>query len=211
MALGLWSQRVGAVDVGQEALLFIRPEAIEIGRSARELPAGEPAWTATVQSVLFDGGNSTVQVREDKSDTALQIALPLTGRLADLRHGETVCFLLPARAGLVLSRPEPMSDIATHRRWMLAFLLAPALLWLGGLVVLPHVELALLSLQARVGPGEYAFSLNQFRTFVDEPLYWNTFVRTAVMSVLATVVHAAAGLSRSPGTSPRSPRGGSRW
>jgi spermidine/putrescine transport system ATP-binding protein len=90
--MALWSQRVGAVDVGQEALLFIRPEAIEIGRSARELPAGEPAWTATVQSVLFDGGNSTVQVREDKSATALQIALPLTGRLADLRAGETVHF-----------------------------------------------------------------------------------------------------------------------
>ncbi|WP_374410971.1 ABC transporter ATP-binding protein [Hydrogenophaga sp.] len=90
--LALWSQRVGAVDVGQSALLFIRPEAIEIGRSARELPAGEPAWSATVQSVLFDGGNSTVQVREDKSGTTLQIALPLTGRLADLRHGETVQF-----------------------------------------------------------------------------------------------------------------------
>jgi spermidine/putrescine transport system ATP-binding protein len=97
--LGLWSQRVGAVDVGQEALLFIRPEAIEIGRSARELPAGEPAWSATVLSVLFDGGNSTVQVREDKSATALQIALPLTGRLADLRAGETVHFAYqPAQA-----------------------------------------------------------------------------------------------------------------
>ena len=90
--LGLWSQRVGAVDVGQAALLFIRPEAIEIGRSTRELPAGEPAWSAAVQSVLFDGGNSTVQVRESKSDAALQIALPLTGRLADLRHGEAVQF-----------------------------------------------------------------------------------------------------------------------
>ena len=80
-----------------------------------------------------------------------------------------------------------MNEVATHRRWMLAFLLAPALLWLGGLVVLPHIELAMLSLQARVGPGEYAASLNQYRTFVDEPLYWNTFVRTAAMSVLATL------------------------
>ena len=97
--MGLWSQRVGDVDVGQSALLFIRPEAIEIGRSARELPAGEPAWTAKVQSVLFDGGNSTVQVREDKSDTPLQIALPLTGRLADLKVGETVHFgYQPAQA-----------------------------------------------------------------------------------------------------------------
>ncbi|MBW8470350.1 MAG: ABC transporter ATP-binding protein [Thiobacillus sp.] len=90
--LGLWSQRVGAVDFGQTATLFIRPEAIEIGRSPRELPAGEPAWSASVQSVLFDGGNSTVLVQEDKSQTPLHIALPLTGRLADLKHGETVHF-----------------------------------------------------------------------------------------------------------------------
>jgi len=80
-----------------------------------------------------------------------------------------------------------VNDVATQRRWMLGLLLAPALLWLGGLVILPHAELLLLSLQARVGPGEYAASLDQYRTFVDEPLYWNTFVRTAVMSVLATV------------------------
>ena len=90
--LGLWSQRVGAVDVGQTATLFIRPEAIEIGRSPRELPAGEPTWSASVQSVLFDGGNSTVLVLEDKSQTPLHIALPLTGRLADLKSGETVHF-----------------------------------------------------------------------------------------------------------------------
>jgi spermidine/putrescine transport system ATP-binding protein len=90
--MGLWSQRVGSLDVGQSAILFIRPEAIEIGRSPRELPAGEPAWSATVQSVLFDGGNSTVLVLEDKSQTPLHIALPLTGRLADLKAGETVHF-----------------------------------------------------------------------------------------------------------------------
>ncbi|MDZ4357238.1 MAG: TOBE domain-containing protein, partial [Variovorax sp.] len=90
--MGLWSQRQGGLDVGQSAILFIRPEAIEIGRSPRELPAGEPAWSATVQSVLFDGGNSTVLVLEDKSQTPLHIALPLTGRLADLKAGETVHF-----------------------------------------------------------------------------------------------------------------------
>jgi spermidine/putrescine transport system ATP-binding protein len=90
--LALWAQRVGTLDAGQAASLFIRPEAIEIGRSARELPAGAPAWSATVQSVLFDGGNSTVMVREDKSRTPLHIALPLTGRLADLAVGETVHF-----------------------------------------------------------------------------------------------------------------------
>ena len=66
-------------------------------------------------------------------------------------------------------------------------LLAPALLWLFGLIVLPHVDLALLSLRARVAPGEYEPSLAQYRTFVEEPLYWHTFVRTAVLSILATL------------------------
>lgn len=74
------------------------------------------------------------------------------------------------------------------RRLGLALLLAPALLWLLGLVVLPHIELLMLSLQERTGPGEYGWSAAQYRTFVEEPLYWNTFVRTAVLSVLATAL-----------------------
>jgi spermidine/putrescine transport system permease protein len=50
----------------------------------------------------------------------------------------------------------------------------------------PHLELAALSLRARVAPRVYEFSLRQYLTFVDEPLYWHTFVRTAVMSIVAT-------------------------
>ena len=53
--------------------------------------------------------------------------------------------------------------------------------------MLPHVELAVLSLRARVAPRVYEWSLNQYATFMDEPLYWHTFVRTAVMSIFATV------------------------
>ncbi len=71
-------------------------------------------------------------------------------------------------------------------RLLLMLLMAPALLWLIGLIVLPHVELAMLSLRARVSPRVYELSLKQYRTFVDEPLYWHTFVRTAVMSIIAT-------------------------
>jgi len=71
---------------------------------------------------------------------------------------------------------------------MLMLLLAPALLWLVGLIVLPHVELGILSLRERVAPRVYEVSLAQYRTFVEEPLYWHTFVRTAVMSILATVI-----------------------
>jgi len=59
-------------------------------------------------------------------------------------------------------------------------------LWLGALIVLPHVDLAVLSLRERIGPRHYVPSLAQYRTFFTEPLYWHVFVRTAVMSVIAT-------------------------
>jgi spermidine/putrescine transport system permease protein len=77
---------------------------------------------------------------------------------------------------------------ARHARLLLVLLLAPALLWLLGLIVLPHVELAVLSLRARIAPRIYEPSLAQYRTFIEEPLYWHTFVRTAVLSVLATAL-----------------------
>ena len=73
-------------------------------------------------------------------------------------------------------------------RLMLMLLLAPALIWLLGLIVLPHIDLAVLSLRERVAPRQYVASLAQYRTFIEEPLYWHTFVRTALMSILATLI-----------------------
>ena len=73
-------------------------------------------------------------------------------------------------------------------RLVLFLLLAPALLWLVGLIVLPHIDLAVLSLRQRVAPRQYELSMAQYRTFIEEPLYWHTFVRTAAMSILATVM-----------------------
>ena len=83
---------------------------------------------------------------------------------------------------------EATTDARMQTRLLLMLLLAPALLWLVGLIVLPHVELGILSLRARVAPRVYEASLAQYRTFVEEPLYWRTFVRTAVMSILATLL-----------------------
>jgi spermidine/putrescine transport system permease protein len=82
------------------------------------------------------------------------------------------------------------SAAALEPRWQarlgLGLLLAPALLWLGALIVLPHIDLAVLSLRVRVGPRHYVVSLEQYKTFFTEPLYWHVFMRTALMSVAAT-------------------------
>ena len=83
-------------------------------------------------------------------------------------------------------------DSALPPRWrqrlMLGLLLAPALVWLFGLIVLPHLDLALLSIRERVAPRVYVHSFAQYRTFFSEPLYWHVFVRTAVMSLIATAL-----------------------
>ena len=77
-------------------------------------------------------------------------------------------------------------QVRWHGRFLVLLLLAPAVLWLGALIVLPHVDLAILSFRERVGPRQYVASLAEYKTFFTEPLYWHVFVRTAVMSVVAT-------------------------
>jgi spermidine/putrescine transport system permease protein len=90
------------------------------------------------------------------------------------------------------ARRRMMTDSASEARWharlVLWLLLAPALLWLGALIVLPHVDLAILSFRERVGPRQYVASLAQYKTFFTEPLYWHVFVRTAALSVVATLL-----------------------
>ncbi|HEX8165069.1 MAG TPA: ABC transporter permease [Beijerinckiaceae bacterium] len=79
----------------------------------------------------------------------------------------------------------------TPRGLGLALLVAPAVLWLGLLLVLPHVEIAILSFSERVAPRVYAFGLGNYREFFAEPLYWRTFARTAALSILVTALTLA--------------------
>lgn len=65
-------------------------------------------------------------------------------------------------------------------------MLAPVLVWLLGLIVIPQLDLAVLSLQEHTGVQQHAFGLEQYRTFFREPQYWHSYLRTAVMSLLAT-------------------------
>ncbi len=92
------------------------------------------------------------------------------------------------RNGRCVLQADASASPRTGAQLMLWLLLAPAFLWLVGLIVLPHIELAILSLRERVAPRVYEVSLAQYRTFIEEPLYWHTFVRTAVMSILATAL-----------------------
>ncbi|APE45633.1 spermidine/putrescine ABC transporter permease (plasmid) [Sulfitobacter alexandrii] len=67
-------------------------------------------------------------------------------------------------------------------------LLAPLMLWLVTLIILPHVGMFIVSLREKVGVREYETSFANYAVFFNEPLYWNTFARTAYMSIAATVL-----------------------
>ena len=86
------ARRPGSLAAGAEVEAFIRPEAATLGRTPAELPPGQAAHSGEVVSLLFDGANSVVLLRETTSGFELRIALPQTGAFADLQPGARVYF-----------------------------------------------------------------------------------------------------------------------
>ncbi|CZF85763.1 ABC transporter permease [Grimontia marina] len=78
--------------------------------------------------------------------------------------------------------------IERGNRLALYLLLTPFLLWLTLLIILPHVQMFNISIHDRVVGGEKVLSMDNYATFFTEPLYWRTFARTAIMSLLATAL-----------------------
>ena len=75
-----------------------------------------------------------------------------------------------------------------HTPLLFWLLLAPFALWLILLVIIPHFDMLGIALREQTAPRQYAFSFNNFGEFFAEPLYWRTFMRTAIMSILATAL-----------------------
>ena len=77
----------------------------------------------------------------------------------------------------------------THNfRWGLLFFLAPVFLWLVLLIVLPQVDLLIMSFRAENDLGEMVWTFSNYLNFFEEPIYWLTFVRTAMYSILVTLL-----------------------
>ncbi|OHD28335.1 MAG: spermidine/putrescine ABC transporter permease [Spirochaetes bacterium GWB1_59_5] len=70
----------------------------------------------------------------------------------------------------------------------------PVFLWLFLLVVLPHLELLRLSFSGSGRAGDTGFTLKNYAAFFKEPIYWLTFVRTAMYSILVTFLVIAIAL-----------------
>jgi spermidine/putrescine transport system ATP-binding protein len=93
--------------VGDAATAFVRPEVAVLGRTAADIDrptvapgdAAAPVHEGVVESLLFDGANSAVLLREARTRAEFRVALPQTGRYADLKVDERVLFTFaPERA-----------------------------------------------------------------------------------------------------------------
>ena len=153
----------GTIAVGDAVEVFVRPEVAMLARSAAELPADQPRHAGEVQSLLFDGANSAVLLQEDAHPPRISHRAAADRAVSRISSPhEKVAFSFDPIAGGVLcgARRRGGAGCLTspdyplaRRACALGLLLAPALLWLGALIVLPHVDLAVLSFRERVGPA----------------------------------------------------------
>ncbi|TKB10782.1 ABC transporter permease [Desulforhopalus sp. IMCC35007] len=66
--------------------------------------------------------------------------------------------------------------------------LTPVLLWLFLLIVIPQIELLLMSLRGENNLGEPIWTFANYLHFFTEEIYWYTFVRTATYAIIVTVL-----------------------
>lgn len=79
-------------------------------------------------------------------------------------------------------------DMKNHIRLGLLIFLTPVLLWLVLLIVIPHIELLLMSLQGKNDMGDTVWTLANYHHFFTEEIYWYTFVRTALYAITVTIL-----------------------
>jgi spermidine/putrescine transport system permease protein len=79
------------------------------------------------------------------------------------------------------------------RKLSLILLFTPFALWMFLLIILPQVGIGVLSLREKAGPGDYSFGFGNYVDFLSEPIYWNTLLRTAWMSLVVTAASLMVG------------------
>lgn len=78
-------------------------------------------------------------------------------------------------------------------RLSLILLFTPFALWIGLLIVLPQLGIGYVSLREKVGVNEFTFGLGNYAAFFEEPIYRNTLLRTAWISILVTALSLIMG------------------
>jgi spermidine/putrescine transport system ATP-binding protein len=106
------ARRSGSLALGDAAEAFVRPEVASLERAADRLPQDHVQYSGQVQSLLFDGANSAVLLNEERSGCEFRVALPQTGRFADLKVGERVFFGFDPQRAICFAGSGTSTDAA---------------------------------------------------------------------------------------------------
>ncbi|MCC0051109.1 MAG: ABC transporter ATP-binding protein [Rhodobiaceae bacterium] len=75
---------------GDSVDIFVRPEAVRLALSKPPVSKLANATAGTVDSILFNGANSRVLVRDEATKNEIDVAIPQTGEFAGLKRGDKV-------------------------------------------------------------------------------------------------------------------------
>lgn len=73
-------------------------------------------------------------------------------------------------------------------KWGFLIFFTPVFLWLLLLIILPHIALLRMSFSGSEYLGKSGFTLENYKAFFTEPLYWVTLIRTTMYSLIITVI-----------------------
>ena len=73
-----------AAAQGERVEIFVRPEAIRVGFEPGDVSGFENRLAGRVTSLLFNGANSRILVRDDRSGGEIDVALPQSGEFSKL-------------------------------------------------------------------------------------------------------------------------------
>jgi spermidine/putrescine transport system ATP-binding protein len=80
------------VSAGDPVDVFVRPEAVRIARTAKEMTTFGNAGQGMVENILFNGANSQVILRDQATGAKMNVSIPQTGEFRDLSQGDAVHF-----------------------------------------------------------------------------------------------------------------------
>ncbi|SIO18210.1 ABC transporter permease [Vannielia litorea] len=75
----------------------------------------------------------------------------------------------------------------------LILLFTPFALWIALLIILPQLGIGYVSIREKVGINQYEYGFKNYIDFITEPVYRNTLLRTAWMSILVTALALVIG------------------
>jgi len=81
---------ISSLTKGSKADVFVRPEAVRLSTQADQFGGIENVNTGIIENILFNGANSHIILREEKSGGEMNVAIPQTGEFRDLNKGDKV-------------------------------------------------------------------------------------------------------------------------